>query len=100
MDEPTRRELRRKKLCFTCKEPWDLTHKCMGKGKAHYIEVISNDEEVEDFVHLQNIEAVATGHAKEEDASHDLATDGKVTLASISEVPKFNTFRMRGVLQG
>jgi hypothetical protein len=48
MDEPTRREPRRKQLCFTCKEPWDPTHKCMGKGKAHYIEVISDDED-EDF---------------------------------------------------
>jgi hypothetical protein len=52
----TRRELRRKQLCFTCKEPWDPTHKCMGKGKAHYIEVISDDEEEEDFGHIQNME--------------------------------------------
>ena len=57
MDEATRRELRRKQLCFTCKEPWDPGNKCMGKGKAHYIEVISNDEEEEDFNHIQNIEA-------------------------------------------
>jgi hypothetical protein len=27
-------------------------------------------------------------------------TEEKATLESISEVPKFNTFRMRGVLQG
>jgi hypothetical protein len=52
MDDPTRMELRRKQLCFTYKEPWDPTHKCMGKGKAHYIEVISDDEEEEDFSHL------------------------------------------------
>jgi hypothetical protein len=100
MDECTRRELRRKQLCFTCKEPWDPTHKCMGKGNDHYIEVFLEDEEEEYFGHLQNIEAEATGHAEEEDASHDLATDEKVTLASINRVPKFNTFRMRGVLQG
>ena len=87
-------------MCFSCKEQWDPTHKCMGKGKSHYIEVISNDEEDEDFVHLQNMEAENQGQAEEEDASHDLTTDKKVTLASISEVPKFNTFRMRGVLQG
>jgi hypothetical protein len=31
MDEATRRDLRRKQLCFTCKEPWELGHKCMGK---------------------------------------------------------------------
>jgi hypothetical protein len=100
MDEPTRRELRRKQLCFTCKEPWDPTHKCMGKGKSHYIEVISDDEGDEDFGHLQNMEAENPGQTEEEDASHDPTTDEKVTIASISGVPKFNTFRMRGVLQG
>ena len=47
MDEDTWRELRRKKLCFTCKEPWKPGHKCMEKGKVHYIEVISDDEEEE-----------------------------------------------------
>jgi hypothetical protein len=57
MDETTRRELRRRQLCFTCKEPWDPTHKCMGKDKAHYIEVICDDEEEEGFDHLQNMEA-------------------------------------------
>ena len=57
MDENTRRELRRKQLCYTCKEPSDPTHKCMGRGKAHYIEVTSDNEEDEDYGHLQNIEA-------------------------------------------
>jgi hypothetical protein len=71
----------------------------MGKGKSHYIEVISDDEEDEDFGHLQNIEAESLGQAEEEDAGHDLTSDEKVTLASINGVPKFNTFRMRGVLQ-
>jgi hypothetical protein len=52
MDEATTRELRRKQLYFTCKEPWDPGHKCMGKGKAHYIEMISDDEEAEDFSHI------------------------------------------------
>jgi hypothetical protein len=100
MDETTRRELRRKHLCFTCKEPWDPTHKCMGKGKAHYIEVISNDEEEEDLGHIQNMEANPTENEEEEDAGHGLTTDKKVTIASISGVPKFNPFKMRGVLQG
>jgi hypothetical protein len=45
MDEATRRELRRKKLCFTYKEPWYLGHRCLGEGKIHYIEVVSDSEE-------------------------------------------------------
>jgi hypothetical protein len=39
IDDNTRRELRRKQLCFTCKEPWNTSHKCMGRGQVHYIEV-------------------------------------------------------------
>jgi hypothetical protein len=64
MDETTWRELRRKQLCFTYKEPWDPTHKCMGKGKSHYIEVISDDKEDEDFDHLQNTKAKNPGQTE------------------------------------
>ena len=31
-------------LCFTCQHPWVLGHKC-ANGKAHYIEVFSEDDE-------------------------------------------------------
>jgi hypothetical protein len=105
MDEATRRELRRKQLCFTCKEPWEPGHKCMGKGKVHYIEVIFDDEEEDEIGHIQNIEAnqPRTENAQNEDGEEvDLgqAGDKTITIASISGVPKYNTFRMRGVLQG
>jgi hypothetical protein len=52
MDEETRREPRRKKLCFSCKEPWKSGHRCMGKGKVHYIEVLSDEED--EVVHAQD----------------------------------------------
>jgi hypothetical protein len=100
MDENTRRELKRKQLCYTCKEPWDPSQKCMGRGKAHYIEVTFDNEEDEDFGHIQNIEADTTETIEEEDTSHGSATEEKAMLASISGVPKFDTFMMRGVLQG
>jgi hypothetical protein len=40
----------RKKLRFTCKDPWVPGHKCMGKGEIHYIEVVADnvDNEEED----------------------------------------------------
>ena len=44
VDDNTRKELRRKKLCFTCQEPWILGHRCVGKAKAHYIEVYLDNE--------------------------------------------------------
>ena len=40
----SKEELRINKLCFTCQQPWVPGHKCE-KGKAHYIEVFSKDEE-------------------------------------------------------
>ena len=39
VDEDIRHELQRKKLCFTCREPWVLGHRCLRKGQVHYIEV-------------------------------------------------------------
>jgi hypothetical protein len=40
--------LRKKNLCFSCKEPWELGHRCMGKGKVNYIEVHSDSDEEEE----------------------------------------------------
>ena len=39
-------ELRRKKLCFTCFQPWAPGHKC-AKGKAQYIKVFFDNDEYE-----------------------------------------------------
>jgi hypothetical protein len=52
MEENTRRELRRKHICDTCKEPWNPSQKCMGHGQVNYIEVTSDNEEGEDFGHI------------------------------------------------
>ena len=41
-----------RKLCFTCKEPQELEHRCLGKGKIHYIEVMSNGEEEHEEIEL------------------------------------------------
>ena len=47
MDDDARRELRKKRLCFTCQEPWAPGHRCAA-GKAHFIEVFSDDSGEED----------------------------------------------------
>ena len=39
VDDDTRKQLRRKKVCFICQEPWIPGHRCAGKAKTHYIEV-------------------------------------------------------------
>jgi hypothetical protein len=48
LHDETRRELMRKKLCFTCKDPWVPSHKCMGKGEIHYIEVAADSVDSEE----------------------------------------------------
>ena len=45
LEKATRKELRRKKLCFFCKDLWEPGHICLRKGKIHYIEVVFDDED-------------------------------------------------------
>ena len=63
----------------------------------HYIEVTSDNEEEDEIGQIQNMEAETTEVVEEEQI---MGQDSMATLASISGVPKYNTFRMRGVLQG
>ena len=47
IDEAMRQYLWRRKLCFNCKKLWEPRHRCLGKGKIHYIELMSNNGEDE-----------------------------------------------------
>jgi hypothetical protein len=67
--------------------------------------VVSDNEEEDEIGHIQNIEVnqPRTENAQSEGGNEaDLGQvgDKKITIASIRGVPKYNTFRMRGVLQG
>ena len=44
LDNNTLNELREKKLCFHCREPWDLSHKCPSKVKANQMDYFSVEE--------------------------------------------------------
>ena len=48
LDDETKRELMRKKLCFNCRDPWVPGHRCMGKGEIHYIEVAADSVDSEE----------------------------------------------------
>ena len=47
IDNDARRELRKKRLCFTCQEPWAPGHRSAA-SKAHFIEVFSDGSGEED----------------------------------------------------
>jgi hypothetical protein len=53
LNDDTRQELMRKKLCFSCRDPWVPGHRCMGKGQIHYIEVESGSEEEDEDIEAQ-----------------------------------------------
>jgi hypothetical protein len=117
LDDENRQEIMRKKLCFSCRYPWVLGHRCMGKGEIHYIEVAAN-----------NVEKYSGSTSSEEDSApseeqpprrpptptgaHPLVVPqlpkqanrrkpakGGV-IATLSRVPKYDTLRIRGIIQG
>jgi hypothetical protein len=69
----------------------------MGHGQVHYIEVTSDNKEEYEIGQIQNMEVETTEVTEEEQI---IGHDSMSTLESISGVPKYNTFRIRGVLRG
>jgi hypothetical protein len=104
LDEDTRRDLRSKKLCYTCRDPWQPGHRCLGKGKIHYVEVVYDSEEEEDDEDDGAIHTMQENLREEEEAilDHETPDKGhkKITISSMIGIPKFNTFRIKGVVQG
>lgn len=93
-------DLHRKKLCFSCKEPWKLGRRGLGKGNVHYIEVVFDNEEEEKSKHIQG-----SGHSDlDNEQLRDEDQPPKVvkhrTITTLSGKPRFNSFKLRGVLQG
>jgi hypothetical protein len=93
LDDDDTRELRRKNIFFSCKEPWEPGHKCMGKGKVHYIEVLSYSDGEEEAGQAQDNEhdSPVVEHPHEEVKSG--------TISTLFGVPRFHNFRVCGVLQ-
>ena len=81
----------RKKLCFTCQEPWVPGHKCAGKVKAHYIEVYSDSDEDDN-----EQEATEELWAAEEESHQGDTLEG--VIATLFGVPRFHTLRVRAVV--
>jgi hypothetical protein len=122
MDDETRRELMRKKLCFNCRDPWVPGHRCMGKGEIHYIEVATNivdSEEEEQDSGSTSLEEESTPAEEQpprrppiatgahhpvvpqppEQVNRRKPTKGGV-IATLSSVPRYDTLRIRWIIQG
>jgi hypothetical protein len=122
LDDETRGELMRKKLCFSYRDPWVPGHRCMGKGEIHYIEVaadsVDSEEEEQDSGSTSSEEESAPAEEQPpgrppsptgahppvvpqppEQANRRKPAKGGV-IATLSGVPRYDTLRMRGIIQG
>ena len=77
LDEASRQELQRKKLCFNRKGPWEPSHRCLGKGKIHYIEVMSDEEDEQEL---------------EEMPVEDIQPSSDTNLASLNHTERIATY--------
>jgi hypothetical protein len=121
LDDETRRDLMRKKLCFIYRDPWVPGHRCMGKGEIHYIEVaidsVDSEEEEQDSrstsskvesalveEQLPRRPLTPTGaHPRvvpqpPEQANRRKPTKGGV-IVTLSSVPRYDTLHIRGIIQ-
>ena len=101
LDFETRNELRRKKLCFTCREPWTPDHRCLGKGKIHFGEVHSEEEEVEEPQEGNNSEDSEdkeVGGQSSKDKKKP-TTEQPPVIATLSSDPACHPFRVKGVVR-
>jgi hypothetical protein len=116
LDDDTQRELMRKKLCFSCRDPWVPRHRCMGKGQIHYIEVESCSEEEDEDIQAptNNDSETETTHEPEQQPKKPqilarARLQGKAkpcrevkggTIATLLGIPRYNTLRLKGLVQG
>jgi hypothetical protein len=112
----------RKKIYFSCRDPWVLGHKCKGKGEIYYIEVATNivdSEEEEQDSGSTGLEEESTLTEEQppcrpptsardhppvvpqlqEQANRRKPTKGGV-IETFSGVPRYDTLHIRGIIQG
>jgi hypothetical protein len=121
LDEETRQELMRKKLCFSCRDPWVLGHRCMGKGEIHYIEVATDSVDSEEEQDNGSTSSKEESTPAEEHLPHRSPTPAGAHppvvpqppeqanrkkpakggfIATLSGVPMYDTLCIIGIIQG
>jgi hypothetical protein len=115
LDDDTIRELMRKKLFFSCRDPWVPGNRCMGKGQIHYNEVESGSEEEDDEIGAQednDSEDETTHEPKRQPKKPRIPTEAQPkeetkpcrevkggTIATLQGVPRHNNLRLKDLAQ-
>ena len=122
LDDETRREIMRKKIFFSCRDPWVPSHRCMGKGEIHYIEVaadsVDSEEEEQDSGSTSSEEesapakeqlprrppTLARAHPPTVPQTPEQANRRKPAkrgvIVTLSSVPRYDTLCIRGIFRG
>ena len=83
------------------KEPWEPGHQCLGKGRAHLIEMHSGVKDE----HIQNTHSEDSSDEGEQETQQvELGekcawTNSNVIIVSLSEVPRIHPIRLVGVIE-
>lgn len=86
-----RRNLCEEGKCF-CKKPWEPGHRCLGKGQAHYIEVMSGGESGDLDLELGvNVDGLGSPRV--------VGTLGSM-VASLHGAKKYPTLKVMGQVRG
>jgi hypothetical protein len=120
--DETKREIMRKKIFFSYRDPWVPGHRCMGKGEIHYIEVatdnVDSEEEEKDSGSTSSKEEstptekqpphrpptpagahpLVVPQLPEQDNRRKITKGG--VIATLSGVPMYDTLCIRGIIQG
>lgn len=73
--------MREEGSCFHCKKAWEPKHRYLGKGKVHFIEVLSKES-------LEELELDLSGGVDDSQLLHVEGTLGRM-MASLHGVNKF-----------
>jgi hypothetical protein len=84
----------RKKLCFSCRDPWVPGHRCLGKGQLNYIEVESGSEEKDEDIRARAVSDL------EDETTPELEQQSKKPQTSVGAQPKEETKPCREVKGG
>jgi hypothetical protein len=122
--DDTRHELMSKKLCFNCRDPCVLDHRCMGKRQIHYIKVATDSDAEEKGSQAHDSDSTSSEeeplHEEEKPPRRPLTLVGAQPpvepqprekdkrrtpvkggfTVTLSGVPRYDTLMIRGIIQG
>lgn len=98
LDPETLNELRRKGLCFRCREKWSQDHICPKGVKIHQIEYYSAGESDSDSSDQQSDCDDNEVERVPEESEGEKGSGG--TLAQLSSFQKNESFKVRGMIKG